>query len=376
MKVVIAPDKFKGSLSSFEVAEAIEEGILLAMPECEVIKLTIGDGGDGTAEAIVTSLGGKWKEVNSLNAMGEQITARFGIVDNKTAVLDVATASGIAQIAEARRNPLKASSAGTGILIREAINCGCRNFIIGVGGSATNDAAIGILSELGYKFLDANGEVLKPTGENLVHINDIDDSQRLSILNQCTFSLLCDVDATFYGPKGAAYLFAPQKGADVEMVKRLDVGLQNFASVLKAKYSKSVQNHNFSGAAGGIGGSMWAVLNASLSQGIYKMLNIIGFERAISGADLVVTGEGKMDKLTLLGKAAFGVCGEAAYHGIPTIALVGSVTNHDLINEYGFLSVFPIPSEPMPLSEAMQPEITFDNLKRMATQVFRLLLMK
>ena len=376
MKVVIAPDKFKGSLSSFEVAEAIEEGILLAMPECEVIKLTIGDGGDGTAEAIVTSLGGKRKEVNSLNAMGEQITARFGIVDNKTAVLDVATASGIAQIAEARRNPLKASSAGTGILIREAINCGCRNFIIGVGGSATNDAAIGILSELGYKFLDANGEVLKPTGENLVHINDIDDSQRLSILNQCTFSLLCDVDATFYGPKGAAYLFAPQKGADVEMVKRLDVGLQNFASVLKAKYSKSVQNHNFSGAAGGIGGSMWAVLNASLSQGIYKMLNIIGFERAISGADLVVTGEGKMDKLTLLGKAAFGVCGEAAYHGIPTIALVGSVTNHDLINEYGFLSVFPIPSEPMPLSEAMQPEITFDNLKRMATQVFRLLLMK
>lgn len=376
MKVVIAPDKFKGSLSSFEVAEAIEEGILLAMPECEVIKLTIGDGGDGTAEAIVTSLGGKWKEVNSLNAMGEQITARFGIVDNKTAVLDVATASGIAQIAEARRNPLKASSAGTGILIREAINCGCRNFIIGVGGSATNDAAIGILSELGYKFLDANGELLKPTGENLVHINDIDDSQRLSILNQCTFSLLCDVDATFYGPKGAAYLFAPQKGADVEMVKRLDVGLQNFASVLKAKYGKLVQNHNFSGAAGGIGGSMWAVLNASLSQGIYKMLNIIGFERAISGADLVVTGEGKMDKLTLLGKAAFGVCGEAAYHGIPTIALVGSVTNHDLINEYGFLSVFPIPSEPMPLSEAMQPEITFDNLKRMATQVFRLLLMK
>ena len=376
MKVVIAPDKFKGSLSSFEVAEAIEEGILLAMPECEVIKLTIGDGGDGTAEAIVTSLGGKWKEVNSLNAMGEQITARFGIVDNKTAVLDVATASGIAQIAEARRNPLKASSAGTGILIREAINCGCRNFIIGVGGSATNDAAIGILSELGYKFIDANGEVLKPTGENLVHINDIDDSQRLSILNQCTFSLLCDVDATFYGPKGAAYLFAPQKGADVEMVNRLDVGLQNFASVLKTKYGKSVQNHNFSGAAGGIGGSMWAVLNASLSQGIYKMLNIIGFERAISGADLVVTGEGKMDKLTLLGKAAFGVCGEAAYHGIPTIALVGSVTNHDLINEYGFLSVFPIPSEPMPLSEAMQPEITFDNLKRMATQVFRLLLMK
>lgn len=374
MKVVIASDKFKGSLTSAEVANAIEEGINLAMPDCEIEKLPVADGGDGTAAAIIESAGGRWVDVETLDPLGRRINAKFGAIDDNTAVIDVATASGIALLSPDEYDPLNASSKGTGIIIREAIKRGFRKFNIGVGGSATNDGGTGILSALGYRFLDEKGNELEPCGRSLSRIKEIDDSGRMTELKDCTFTVMCDVDVAFYGPKGAAALFGPQKGATDKIIEALDNGLQAFATLLKRKYGKHVQNQSYTGAAGGIGGGLWATLNANLTPGIYSMLKMINFENRIADADLVVTGEGRMDNLTLLGKAPYGVCGEAAWNGIPTIAFVGSVKDSEQLNEYGFLSVYPIVPRPMSLAEAMEPKTAYDNLKRTALQVFRTML--
>lgn len=376
MKVVIASDKFKGSLSSEQVAAAIEEGILAAMPDCEIDKLHVADGGDGTAASIVESTGGVWINVKSEDPLRRPVDARFGAVESRTAVIDVATASGIALLRPDEYDPLNATTKGTGILIREAIDRGFRNFNIGVGGSATNDAGTGLLSALGYRFLDARGNEMEPCGRSLSRIAEIDDSQRMPELKECSFTVMCDVDAAFYGPKGAAWLFGPQKGATNKILEALDDGMRTFAAVVKKKYGKSMQNQSYAGAAGGIGGALWAMLDASLTSGIYAMLKAINFEARIADADIVVTGEGAMDSLTLLGKAPYGVCGEAAWNGIPTIAFVGSVSDSDSLNEYGFLSVYPTVPGPMPLEEAMKPDVAYANLKRTAMQVFRTLLIR
>lgn len=374
MRVVIASDKFKGSLTSVEVANAIEEGVLMAMPDCEIDKIPVADGGDGTAAAIVATLGGVWINVQSEDPLGRHVEARFGAVGNREAVIDVATASGIALLQPDEYDPLNASSKGTGMLIREAVRRGFRKFSIGVGGSATNDAGAGLLSALGYRFLDVRGNELEPCGRSLSLIAYIDDSRRMPELAECSFTVMCDVDAAFYGPKGAACLFGPQKGATPKIVEALDDGLRTFAAVVKKTYGKSMQNQSYAGAAGGIGGALWAMLGASLTPGIYAMLKAINFESRIAGADLVVTGEGAMDSLTLLGKAPYGVCGEAAWNGIPTIAFVGSVSDSDSLNEYGFLSVYPTVPGPMTLGEAMTRDVAYANLKRTACQVFRTLL--
>ncbi len=374
MKVVIASDKFKGSLTSQEVANAIEEGILLAMPDCEIEKVPVADGGDGTAAAMVESTGGTWHEVESEDPLGRPITARFGVINETTAVIDVATASGIALLQPEEFDALNASSKGTGIIIREAIRQGYRDFNIGVGGSATNDGGTGILTALGFKFLDERGNELEPCGRSLSRISEIDDSGKMPELKDCKFTVMSDVDATFYGPKGAAYLFGPQKGATPKIMEALDDGLHALATLFKKKYGKSVQNQSYTGAAGGIGGGLWATLNANLTPGIYAMLKAVNFQNRILDADLIVTGEGSMDRLSLLGKTPYGVCGEGAWNGIPTIALVGSVNDSEMLNEYGFLSVFPVISGPMTLAEAMKPEVAYENLKRTAMQVFRTML--
>ena len=233
MKVVIASDKFKGSLSSEQVAAAIEEGILAAMPDCEIDKLHVADGGDGTAASIVESTGGVWINVKSEDPLGRPVDARFGAVESRTAVIDVATASGIALLRPDEYDPLNATTKGTGILIREAIDRGFRNFNIGVGGSATNDAGTGLLSALGYRFLDVRGNELEPCGRSLSRIAEIDDSQRMPELKECSFTVMCDVDAAFYGPKGAAWLFGPQKGVTNKILEALDDGMRTFAAVVK-----------------------------------------------------------------------------------------------------------------------------------------------
>lgn len=374
MKVVIAPDKFKGSLSSQEVANAIEEGILQAMPDCSIQKLYVADGGDGTAEALTASLRGEWIELQTIDPIGRPIVGKYGIINQDTAIIDVATASGISQLKQNEYAPLTTNTIGTGRIIADALKRGLRHIMIGVGGSATTDAGTGILHELGYRFFDAEGKEVNPGGIGLSSISRIDDSQRIPEIDGCDFTILCDVDVNYYGPNGAAYLFARQKGADDNTIEQLDNGLKSFAKVLNRQYGKQVKDQSFAGAAGSVGGTLWAVLNAKLTSGIYTILKTIRFEQAIKNADLVVTGEGRMDKLTLLGKAPYGVCGEAARNGVPTIAFVGSMDDADRLNEYGFLAVYPIQPGPITLSEAMNPTSTYENLRRASTQVFRTLL--
>ncbi len=374
MKVVIASDKFKGSLTSKEVADSIEEGILLAMPDCTIIKLPVADGGDGTAEALVEALGGEWREVEVHNPLMASMKAHYGIINDDTAVLDVATASGISLLCPEEANPMETSSFGTGELIRDAINNGLRKFMIGVGGSATNDAATGLLAALGFKFTDCDGHELSPQGKNLSCIKKIDRQNALKELKDCEFNILCDVDASFYGPNGAAYLFAPQKGADSQSIESLDAGLRNFANIIKEITGKNVQHQSYAGAAGGIGGTLWALLDAKLSPGVYTILKTVGFEQKISHADLVVTGEGAMDKLTILGKTPYGVCGEAAWNGVPTIAFVGRMEDCEKLNEYGFLSVYSIQPGPITQEKATNRDTAYKNLMRTANQVFRTLL--
>lgn len=376
MKVVIASDKFKGSLSSQEVADSIEEGIRMAMPDCDITKLFVADGGDGTAEAIVHTLSGNWVTTTVHDPLNRPIEAKYGIINEDTAVLDVATASGLALLNANEANPLLTTSFGTGELIRHAIENGIRKFLIGVGGSATNDAAMGILQALGFQFLDAKGKQLFPCGENLLKVTTIDSQNTIPSLKTCDFTILCDVDAAFYGSNGAARLFAPQKGADAKASEILDNGLRAFSSMLKQTTGKSVQHQSYAGAAGGIGGTLWALLDAKLTPGIYTILKTIRFEKAIAHADLVITGEGAIDKLTLLGKTAYGVCGEAAWNGVPTIAFVGKADDTALLNEYGFLAVFPIQPGPVAKEVAMNRKIAYENLKRTTSQVFRTLLVK
>ena len=364
-------------MTSVEVADAIEQGILSVDPNCQTRKLYIADGGDGTMEAIVNSLNGRTVVANVSNPVGRKIQARYGIVNSDTAVIDVATASGLALLSEEERNPLYTTSFGTGELILHAIaKNGIKKFILGIGGSATNDAATGLLSALGFVFRDCSGNTLTGCGANLEKIHSIDDSNINMLIRDCTFTILCDVDAEFYGANGAARLFAAQKGANNEMIAQLDAGMSHFANVIRNHTGKSVQNHSYSGAAGGIGGALWALLGARLSPGIYELLKIIQFKDAIRGASLVITGEGAMNRISLLGKAPYGVCGEAAWYGVPTIAIVGSVADCEMLNEYGFLSVFPIQSGPTDITSAIAPATAEANIRRTVAQIFRLLMLK
>lgn len=373
MKILIASDKFKGSLSSQEVADSIEEGILYTIPDCYIDKLYVADGGDGTMEAIVRSLDGKWVDTVAHNPLDKEISVRYGIINGDTAVLDVAIASGIALIGKKQRNPLQTTSFGTGEIIIDAINRGVRKFLIGLGGSATNDAAMGILSALGYKFLDDNGIVLPPIGCSLNCVVDINESEVDARLKECSFTLLCDVSADFCGVNGAAYLFSPQKGASYDDVLVLDAGLENFAKILQEKFGKDIKFERFSGAAGGIGGTLSAVLNAQLKQGIDEILDIVGFNKKVVGADFVITGEGAMDKTSLLGKTPFGVCRRALAKGVKTIALAGRIGDAQILLDSGFYSVHSVVPNGMKLEEAMLPGIAKDNIKRTASEVFRLL---
>ena len=364
-------------MTSVEVADAIEQGIISVDPNCQTRKLYIADGGDGTMDAIVNSLNGRTVVANVSNPVGQKILARYGIVNSDTAVIDVATASGLALLSEEERNPLYTTSFGTGELILHAIaKNGIKKFILGIGGSATNDAATGLLSALGFVFRDCSGNTLTGCGANLEKIHSIDDSNINMLIRDCTFTILCDVDAEFYGANGAARLFAAQKGANDEMIAQLDAGMSHFANVIRNHTGKSVQNQSYSGAAGGIGGALWALLGARLSPGIYELLKIIQFKDAIRGASLVITGEGAMNRISLLGKAPYGVCGEAAWYGVPTIAIVGSVADCEMLNEYGFLSVFPIQSGPTDITSAIAPATAEANIRRTVAQIFRLLMLK
>ena len=371
-KILLALDSFKGCLVSLEVATAVEEGIKAVYPTCEVAKIPIADGGEGTAQALVWATKGQIHTVEVNDPLMQPVCACYGILgDGRTAAIEMAAASGLPLVSPLRRNPMLTTTYGTGELIADALNRGCTHFIFGIGGSATNDAGTGMLQALGYRFLDADGKILGTGGQILEQIAVIDSSSRNPLLDKAQFSVACDVDNPFSGKRGAAYIYAPQKGADPKMVETLDRGLKHFANVVKMQIGKDIDTFPGAGAAGGLGGGLLAFLNARLQPGIQVVLDTLRFDELLEGADLVITGEGCMDEQTAMGKAPKGVAEAAARKGIPVIAITGNIANAAAINRIGICGVFSIVQFPMTLNDAMNPETAKHNIRQTVEQLFR-----
>lgn len=372
-QITIAVDSFKGSLSSFEVASAAERGIHTILPDCRVQKISIADGGEGTVEALVATLDGEWREVRVHDPLMRPIMTRYGLVDSgKTAVIEMSAASGLPLLAPEERNPLLTTTYGTGEMIADALRHGARRLLIGIGGSATNDAGMGMLEALGYHFYDTNGHILAGCGARLESVARIDASGVIPELKECSITVACDVQNPLYGPTGAAHIYAPQKGADPAMVERLDNGLENFARVVHPEMASTPG----AGAAGGLGYCFHAILGARLQSGIDMVLEAIDFERRIEGCDLIITGEGRIDYQTVMGKAPSGVLRMAQKHNIPVVAIGGAVAPCKELSKSGFVAALPVVAGPISLDEAMQKDVAEANIERTIEQIIRLLTLK
>ena len=371
-KIIIAPDSFKGSLTSIEVANAIEEGIKKVFPNCEIVKTAIADGGEGTTETLVNALNGEKVKVKVHDPLMRPIEVEYGLVDNgRTAVIEMAAASGITLLRKQEQNPAITTTFGTGEIIKDALKRGCRSFLIGIGGSATNDAGTGMLKALGYRFLDKNGNETDGTGKSLHSICSIDKSGAMSGLKDANFTIACDVNNPFSGPNGAASVYAPQKGANKQMVKELDEGLESFRKLIETETEIDLNTVSGAGAAGGLGGGFVAFLNAQLKPGIEMVLEAVDFDKHLQNADLVITGEGKLDKQTGMGKAAIGVLDAANKRNVPVIAIGGSIEDIENLNKRGFLSLFSIVPYPISMEEAMHKENARRNTIQITEQIMK-----
>jgi len=372
-KIVIASDSFKGSLSSREIAAIVAEATTEVFPECETVCLEMADGGEGTADTLCRALGGEMVRCQVQGPLGDPVPAEYSIVyansGNRTAIVEMSKASGLPLIPTGLRNPMLTTTFGTGELILDALGRGCRHFLIGIGGSATNDGGTGMLAALGWRFLDSDGKELPPVGASLEKIASVDSSGKNPALNGCTFITACDVDNPFCGPDGAAFVFGPQKGAGPEEVRLLDKGLESFASVIQESTGTNVKEIPGAGAAGGLGGALMAFLGSRLTPGAEMVLDVIGFDSLAEGADLVITGEGKMDGQTLKGKAPLCVLKHASKLGIPTIAIAGMISDPTLLKDLGYKDIICINPPGLAIDEAMNPGTARRNLHDTAVRL-------
>lgn len=373
-KIIIAVDSFKGCLSSAEIANAVANGIIAVFPLCEIVKIPIADGGEGTVEALTKSTGGELITVPVYNPLMQPVRATYGILgDQRTAVIEMSAASGLSLIPWAWGNILHTTTYGTGELIANAIHRGCRNFILGIGGSASNDAGLGMMQALGLRLLDKSGELLGQGGKIMQQIETIDMSGLLPELTTCTFHLATDVTNPFCGPQGAAYVFGPQKGGNEFQIEYLDKGMKHLATRISKTTGKNIENSPGAGAGGGTGGGCISFLRADISSGIELIKQYIRFDDIIRGADLIITGEGKMDNQTLSGKVPVGVARSASAQQIPVVAITGNVECCNELTLAGITAVFPIHPAPVTLQEAMQPEYAGTQIRRTTEQICRLL---
>lgn len=371
-KIIVASDSFKGCLSSLEVAGAVEEGIKSVFPDCEVIKIPMADGGEGLTEVLLYAKGGKRISVGVHDPCMRERNASYVILaDGKTAVIELAAASGLPLLLPVERNPLETTTFGTGELIADALRKGCRHILLGIGGSATNDAGTGLLQALGFRFLSKEGEELPGKGICLEEMENVDVTQVMSEIKNTRFQIACDVNNPFYGEEGAAYVFAPQKGATLDQVEQLDKGLRLFAGMIKRVTGVSVDSLPGAGAAGGTGGSLKVFLNAGLVSGVKMILDILQFEKLLENVDLVITGEGHLDKQTLRGKVPYGVAVEAQKAGIPVIALAGKVENEEELRKTGINACYAITPDDMPLETALLPEVAAENIQNKVVEIFK-----
>ena len=375
MKVVIAIDSLKGSLSSMEAGTAIKDGILAAKPDAEVIVKPLADGGEGTTDALIEGMNGERIDLTVTGPMHTPVDAYYGYLkDTNTAVMEMASAAGITLVPDSEKNPLLATSYGVGEMINDAIQRGCRNFIIGIGGSVTNDGGIGMLKALGVRFLDENGEDAGEGGQALAKIARIDVSGMNPLLKECHIQVACDVNNPLCGKNGSTYVYGPQKGVTEDMKKTLDEAMAHFARVTSETLENDYMNTPGAGAAGGLGYAFLAYTGAALTPGIELILDAVGLEEELSGADVVVTGEGRLDFQTAMGKAPVGVARLAKKYNAKVIAFAGSVTKEaTACNKEGIDAFFPILRGVCTLAEAMDPVTARNNMTATVEQVFRLL---
>ncbi|EMO7864077.1 glycerate kinase [Citrobacter amalonaticus] len=344
MKIVIAPDSYKESLSALEVANAIEQGFREIWPDADYVKLPVADGGEGTVEAMVAATAGRIVDVNVTGPLGEPVTAFFGLSgDERTAFIEMAAASGLEQVPVALRDPLKTTSWGTGELIRHALDAGVDHIIIGLGGSATNDGGAGMVQALGAKLLDARQNEIGKGGAALDALTRIDISQLDPRLAACRIEVACDVTNPLTGKEGASAVFGPQKGATVETIDRLDTALAHYAQIIARDLEVDVLELAGGGAAGGMGAALYAFCGAQLRRGIEIVTDALQLDACVADADLVVTGEGRMDSQTIHGKVPVGVAKVAKRYHKPVIGIAGSLTaDVGIVHEHGLDAVFSV----------------------------------
>ena len=374
MKVVVAIDSFKGSLTSLEAGNAVREGVLKAHKDAEVVIRPLADGGEGTVEALAIGLGGEMIEAEVTGPLGERVLAKYCIVKGSTAVIEMAQAAGLPLVPADKRDPMFTTTYGVGELILDAIKRGCRSFIVGIGGSATNDGGTGMLSALGFDFLDQNGEKIASGARGLEALASVSGANAIPELRECTFRVACDVNNPLCGERGCSAVYAPQKGASPEAVKIMDAWLGKYAQVAKNAFPSADADYPGAGAAGGLGFAFMTFLGGVLESGISIILDETELEKYIADADVVVTGEGRIDFQTAMGKAPIGVAKLAKKHGKRAIAFAGCVTEDaEECNNHGIDAFFPIIRGITTLDEALKYENAYNNLRAAAYQVFNLL---
>ncbi|MDO5345751.1 MAG: glycerate kinase [Lachnospiraceae bacterium] len=374
MKIVVAIDSFKGSLSSTEAGQAISAGIHRVDADAKVIIRPLADGGEGTVAALVQGMGGTRQNVTVMGPLMTPVNCEYGIIpDTRTAVLEMSGAAGITLVPEKKRNPLHTTTYGVGQVIRDAISKGCRRFIVGIGGSATNDGGIGMLQALGFGFLDKNGSPIPPNAQGLSQLASITTNSVIPQLSECEFRIACDVTNVLCGPLGCSAVYGPQKGATPAMIHRMDQWLDHYAALAKEQFPNADPLFPGTGAAGGLGFAFLTFTNAVLESGIKIILDETRLEHHIKDADIVITGEGHLDAQTAMGKAPMGVAELAKKFGKPVIAFAGCVTKDAVeCNTNGIDAFFPILRSISTLEDAMEPENAKANLADTAEQVFRL----
>jgi len=355
MKFLFASDSFKGTLSTEKTAELLTKAAKQVFPQCECIGVPVADGGEGTLDAVLSATGGSRVTVQVHDPLMRTMETAYGKMDGSRAIIEMSAASGLPLLSEAERNPAKTTSYGTGELIAEALKAGCTDITIAIGGSATNDGGMGCMKALGVRFLDVEGKELEGTGENLILVKHIDISNLLPKARDASFTVICDVTNPLCGPQGATYTYGPQKGGTTELLESLEEGMCNFRDVISNEFGSNLDNVPGSGAAGGLGGALAVFLNATMKSGIETVLDLVDFDKKLSGVSLVVTGEGRLDWQSCFGKVVQGVGERCKKQGIPVVALVGSTgKGAEKILNHGISRIITTAPADMLLAEAMQ----------------------
>ncbi len=364
-KIVLAIDSFKGCLSSKEIEQCIAEEIHRILPSCQTVCIPIADGGEGMLDTLIEATQGTFVSTQAHDPLMRIRPARYGILgDQRTAIIEMAEINGLTTLSPIERNPMKTSTYGTGELIKDALEKGFRRFIIGIGGSATNDAGMGMIQALGAHLYDKQGNELEQGGKIMEQIAHIDLNHLHPALKEATFIVACDVQNPFCGPQGAAYVFARQKGASEEQIRQLDKGMRHLALLIERDFSYNINKVKGAGAAGGLGGAFATFLQAHLQSGIDLLLDAVDFDRKITNADWIITGEGKADRQTAEGKVPAGVLKRAKKANIPVMLIAGKVEDKACLKQMGFARIVQVSPDNLPLEEAMRPEVTRENTQR------------